>query len=65
MTGGTTILDGALQLGNGGTTGWIFGDVVDNGLLAFNRSDDVTFAGLISGSGAVEQIGAGTDDPDG
>lgn len=59
-TGGTTIDAGTLQLGNDGTTGSIVGDVVNNGVLAFNRSDIVTFAGLISGSGAVRQIGSGT-----
>ncbi|TXL69295.1 hypothetical protein FHP25_39540, partial [Vineibacter terrae] len=58
--GGTTITAGRLQLGDGGTTGSIVGDVVDDGILAFNRSDTVTFAGLISGSGSVEQNGAGT-----
>ena len=31
--GGTTIAAGTLQLGNGGTTGSIVGDVVDNGTL--------------------------------
>jgi len=59
-TGGTTIDAGTLQLGNGGTTGSIVGDVVDNGVLVFNRSDLVNFAGTISGSGTVRQIGAGT-----
>ena len=59
-TGGTTISLGTLQLGNGGTTGSILGDVTDNGTLAFNRSDVVTFPGLISGSGTVAQIGPGT-----
>ncbi len=59
-TGGTTIDAGTLQLGGGGTTGSIVGDVVDNGLLVFNRSNLVTFAGTISGSGAVRQIGSGT-----
>jgi autotransporter-associated beta strand protein len=59
-TGGTTISGGTLQLGNGGTTGSIVGNVTDNGTLAFNRSDDVTFAGAISGSGGLTQIGAGT-----
>ena len=38
-TGGTTISAGTLQIGNGGTTGSIVGNVVDNGALAFNRSD--------------------------
>ncbi len=59
-TGGTTIDAGTLQLGNGGTTGSIVGNVVDNGVLVFNRSDLVNFAGTISGSGTVRQIGAGT-----
>ena len=59
-SGGTTIAAGTLQLGNGGTTGSIVGDVVDNGILAFNRSDAVTFGGVISGTGAVNQIGGGT-----
>ncbi|MBE1529555.1 fibronectin-binding autotransporter adhesin [Sphingopyxis sp. OAS728] len=59
-TGGTTIDAGTLQLGNGGTTGSIVGDIVDNGLLVFNRSDLVNFNGLISGSGAVRQFGSGT-----
>jgi len=59
-TGTTAINAGTLQLGNGGTTGSIMGDVVDNGILTFNRSDMVTFGGAISGSGKVNQNGAGT-----
>ncbi len=59
-TGGTTISAGTLQLGNGGTTGSILGNVSDNGTLSFNRSDVVTFPGLISGTGAVTQTGTGT-----
>jgi outer membrane autotransporter protein len=59
-TGGTTISSGTLQLGDGGTTGSIVGNVVNNGLLAFNRSDDITFAGAISGSGGLTQTGPGT-----
>ncbi|UWU73758.1 autotransporter-associated beta strand repeat-containing protein [Bradyrhizobium huanghuaihaiense] len=59
-TGGTTITAGTLQLGDGGTTGSVVGNIVDNGVLAFNRSDAVTFSNVISGSGAVQQIGSGT-----
>ena len=59
-TGGTTIAAGTLQLGDGGRTGSILGDVTDNGTLAFDRRDTMTFAGVISGSGAVTQIGSGT-----
>ena len=58
-TGGTTIAAGTLQLGDGGTSGSILGDVVNDGTLALNRSDDVTFAGLISGTGGVAQNGVG------
>ena len=58
--GGTMIGAGVLQLGNGGTTGGITGDVVNDGVLAFDRSDEVTFASLIFGTGGVDQIGAGT-----
>ena len=59
-TGGTTIIAGTLQLGNGGTSGSIVGDVIDNGNLAFNRSDAVTFSGNISGTGALGQNGLGS-----
>jgi autotransporter-associated beta strand protein len=59
-TGGTRITAGTLVLGNGGASGAISGNVANDGTLAFNRSDAVTFAGVISGSGAVAQIGAGT-----
>ncbi|OYR18303.1 autotransporter outer membrane beta-barrel domain-containing protein [Brucella rhizosphaerae] len=59
-TGGTIISSGTLQLGNGGTTGSIMGDVTNNGTLAFNRSDGVMFSGLISGTGFLSQTGSGT-----
>ncbi|WP_425104885.1 autotransporter domain-containing protein [Ancylobacter sp.] len=60
FTGGTTIAEGALVVGDSGTAGSLAGDVVDNGVLAFYRADAVTFAGTISGTGAVMQAGAGT-----
>jgi len=59
-TGDTTITTGTLQIGNGGTTGSVAGNIVNNGTLAFNRSDAVTYAGTISGSGNLVQAGAGT-----
>ncbi|WP_309088017.1 autotransporter-associated beta strand repeat-containing protein [Phenylobacterium sp.] len=58
--GGTTIAAGTLQLGDGGTSGSIAGNVANDGTLAFNRADAVTFSGVISGAGAVRQMGAGT-----
>lgn len=58
-SGNTTIEDGTLRLGNNGTTGSLVGDVANDGILAFNRSDVVTFGGTISGSGGVQQVGSG------
>ncbi|RDS78904.1 hypothetical protein DWU98_20505 [Dyella monticola] len=58
-SGATTITSGTLQLGNGGTGGSLAGNVVDNGKLAFDRSDDIVFAGAISGSGSVQQLSSG------
>ena len=57
-SGGTTIKHGTLQIGdgNGGTTGSIMGNVVDDGLLRFARSDATTFAGTISGAGIVQVL---------
>ncbi|QNK00684.1 autotransporter outer membrane beta-barrel domain-containing protein [Dyella telluris] len=59
-TGGTSIDAGTLQIGNGGTSGSIVGDVTDNGALAFNRSDAATFSGVVSGTGSLAQNGTGT-----
>ncbi|MGH8055350.1 MAG: autotransporter domain-containing protein [Stenotrophomonas sp.] len=59
-SGGTTVTAGILQIGNGGTSGSITGDVINNATLAFNHSDDVAFAGNITGSGALQQFGNGT-----
>ncbi len=64
-TGGTTISAGTLQLGNNGTTGSIQGDVVDNATLNFNRSDDLTFGGIVSGTGALTKSRSNTADADG
>lgn len=58
-TGGTLISAGTLMVGDGGTSGSIPGNVVNNGTLAFNRSDAVAFGGIVSGSGGLMQIGPG------
>jgi len=60
-TGGTQITAGTLAVGDGFSGGGTLpGDVVNDGTLAFNRGDDVTFAGSISGSGSLEQRGFAT-----
>ena len=59
-TGGTTISAGTLQIGNGGTTGSLAGNVTNNAALAFNRSDRVTFGGVDFRYRFGEPIGSGT-----
>ncbi|RYF34585.1 MAG: autotransporter outer membrane beta-barrel domain-containing protein [Comamonadaceae bacterium] len=57
-SGGTTISAGTLQLGAGGMTGSILGDITNNGALVFNRSNALGIAGAISGTGTVTQGGS-------
>ncbi|WP_010299978.1 autotransporter domain-containing protein [Candidatus Odyssella thessalonicensis] len=58
-TGGTTVTAGTLQIGNGGTTGGVVGNITNNAALIFNRSDDLVYSNVISGSGSLEKQGAG------
>jgi fibronectin-binding autotransporter adhesin len=66
-TGGTTVNNGTLQLGNGGATGSLppSGAITlgGNGVLAFSRSNSavqgVDFGGPISGAGSLVQNGPG------
>ena len=57
--GGTTISSGTLQIGSGGTTGFIAGNVFNNATLAFNRSNALSFSGTISGTGGLSKQAAG------
>jgi autotransporter-associated beta strand protein len=57
-TGGTIISAGTLRIGTG-TSGAVAGNIANSASLVFGRSDDITFAGIISGNGAVSQIGPG------
>ena len=59
-TGPTTLSAGTLQVGNGGTSGSLgTGSVTNNATLAFNRSDAVTVANTITGTGGLIQAGSG------
>ncbi|NKC49467.1 hypothetical protein HED54_20500 [Ochrobactrum anthropi ATCC 49188] len=55
-TGGTDILGGTLQLGDGGTSGSVLGDIdtgidgINRGLLAVDRSGTVTVDNTITGT---------------
>ena len=59
-TGVTRISAGTLRLGDGGSSGSLATSSFDNsGTLALARSDAVTLAQPVSGSGNVEQAGSG------
>lgn len=63
FTGNTSILDGVLQLGNGGMTGDLNSGTVNisaGAALVVNRDGNLTLGGDISGSGRVEMSGPGT-----
>jgi autotransporter-associated beta strand protein len=55
------INNGTLQVGNNDSNGSLGAvNVIDNGVLTFNRTDTLAFSNLISGSGSVVQNGTGT-----
>ncbi|MBU3578134.1 autotransporter-associated beta strand repeat-containing protein, partial [Polynucleobacter sp. UK-Kesae-W10] len=59
-TGTTTITQGTIQFGNGGTTGSIgSGAVTNNGNLAFNLSTTQNYTIGFTGAGAITQMGSG------
>ena len=61
FAGATTVSGGTLQVGNGGTTGSLGSSpsITDHGQVVFNRSDDVSFNGPISGTGSLTKQGSG------
>jgi filamentous hemagglutinin family protein len=60
-TGITTISAGSLQIGNATTTGTLgSGAVTNNAVLTFSRSNAMTVGNAISGTGSLNQTGAGT-----
>lgn len=61
FTGGVVITAGTVQVGNNSGGGNLsFGTVTNSGALVFARSDDVTVANVIAGSGSINQNSAAT-----
>lgn len=60
-SGGTIIGSGVLQVGAGGTSGQLgAGNILNDGILRFMRSDDLIVANEISGNGRLQKYGSGT-----
>jgi fibronectin-binding autotransporter adhesin len=62
FSGTTTVNNGTLTLGDGGTTGSLAGPIAltNTTALVVNRSNDLTLGGVISGTGSLTKQGAGT-----
>ncbi|MCX6896836.1 MAG: autotransporter-associated beta strand repeat-containing protein, partial [Verrucomicrobia bacterium] len=58
-SGNTVITAGSVQIGNGGTSGSIVGNVTNNATLIFNRANNYTFGGIITGTGNLTNSGTG------
>ncbi|WP_159566667.1 autotransporter-associated beta strand repeat-containing protein [Budvicia diplopodorum] len=60
-TGDTQINSGStLQIGSGGLTGDYAGNIANDGVVLFNRSNNSAYTGVISSDGSVTKNGAGT-----
>lgn len=57
-TGLTTIADGTLHVGDGGTRGTLPLNIANHGALVLDRSDDVAYAGAMSGDGTFRKLGS-------
>jgi autotransporter-associated beta strand protein len=59
FNGYTIITSGKiLNVGNGGSTGAIQGNIENYGSLTFNRSDSIAYTGIITGTGSITKSGA-------
>ena len=61
LMGPVVVSEGTLQVGNGGSTGFVTsGTITTNATLAYNRNNAFTVANTIIGSGTLIQMGSGT-----
>ena len=59
-TGGTTVVAGTLQLGDGvANNGYLQGNIVNSAALVFANPMAQTFAGTVSGNGSLTKFGGG------
>ncbi len=61
FSGATLINAGAVQVGNGAIAGSLgSGNIINNGAVTYYHADTEIVAGLISGTGSLTNLGAGT-----
>lgn len=60
FTEAVTIANGSLQLGNGGATGSVIGNITNNGELITNHNVLYSMPNVISGTGSLVHAGSGT-----
>jgi autotransporter-associated beta strand protein len=61
LAAGANVASGLLSIGTGGTVGGVAGSIAiaGPGTLALNHTNDLTYAGVLSGSGAITKEGSG------
>jgi fibronectin-binding autotransporter adhesin len=59
-SGTTRVLEGTLQIGEDGTTGSFSGDLRNNSVVEFRRSNTQVYNGAISGTGAIHKYNGNT-----
>ena len=59
VSGGTLTIGGSGDLGNSGGNGSYAGTITDTGTFVYDSSAAQTLSGIISGAGALQQIGSG------
>jgi fibronectin-binding autotransporter adhesin len=59
-TGGTNVDAGTLQIGLGGYSGSLVGNIANAAAVILSRADAITFEGVISGAGSLTKQGSGT-----
>lgn len=60
FSGQFTIVEGTVQIGNNGTVGVAgTGNILNNGILAYNRTNTYSVSNVISGTGQFSHIGSG------
>ncbi len=58
-SGITYVNGGTLSVGNGGSAGSLTSNINNKAIVTFNRSDDSTYTGIVSGTGSLTKTGAG------